>query len=102
MAFFGHAEMEVDTSNGDKRQSLYTPSPHRDMKRPKSEEPDARMRQPEIETAATEPRANIGDILKDLKDLSDDFSQQQAQTRWLLWQTAEKQRQEASRASFPY
>ena len=88
--------MEVDTSNGEKRQSLYTPSPHRDMKRPKSEEPDARMRQPEIETAATEPRANIGDILKDLKDLSDDFSQQQAQTRWLLWQTAEKQRQEAS------
>ena len=54
------------------------------------------MRQPEIETAATEPRANIGDILKDLKDLSDYFSQQQAQTRWPLWQTAEKQRQEAS------
>ena len=36
----------------------------------------------------------IRDLLNDIKDLSDDLSQQQSQVRWLLTQTAEKQRQE--------
>ena len=32
--------------------------------------------------------------LHDLKDLADDSTQQQLQVRWLLWHTAETQRQE--------
>lgn len=86
----------METEIEGKRQSLYSPSPYRDSKRTKSEEREP-MRQPDLGIAGTPTSTtSIGDVLKDLKDLSDDFSQQQAQTRWLLWQTADKQRQEAA------
>lgn len=76
---------------------LYTPSPYRDAKRSKSEEHDDRKDAPRAEPDV-QPRSlsHIGDQLAALKDLSDDFCQQQAQVRWILWQTAKRQRQEAS------
>ena len=76
-----------------KRQSLYTPSPFREAKRSKSEEQEAEGQVPVVPPRAL---SYIGDQLADLKDLSDDFNSQQSQVRWLLWQTAERQRQEAS------
>eukprot|EP00435_Cladocopium_sp_Y103_P008911 s4002_g2.t1 len=92
-----NAKMEEDPPDPSKGQSLYSPSPFRDAKRSKSEEKNDRIDGP-IAEPNVQPRSlnYIGDQLADLKDLSDDFCRQQSQVRWLLWQTAEKQRQEAS------
>ena len=81
--------MEVDQP---KRHSMYTPPPGRETKRTKSEEA---MRQPDFDEELVQSKT-MGDIMTDLQSLSDDFSQQESQVRYLLWQTAERQRQEAS------
>ena len=81
----------TDTLDG-KRQSLYTPSPHGDHKRSKPEEPD--LDQPNFSPAGE--AIQIRDLMNDIRDLSDDVCQQQSQTRWLLHQTAETQRQESA------
>ena len=78
-----------------KRQSLYTPPPGRDTKRSKSEE-SMRQHNLDEELLQDSPSKQIGDVLHDLKDMTDDFNQQQAQVRFLIWQCAERQRQEAS------
>ena len=52
---FWHCVMEIDASIGDKRQSLYTPS-SRDIKRRKSEEPEARMRPTDPTPAKAKPK----------------------------------------------
>ena len=85
--------MEEDSQY--KRQSLYTPPPGRESKRSKSEE-SVRQRNLEDELIRDSPPRDIGDLLQDLKDMTDDFNQQQAQVRFLIWQCAERQRQEAS------
>lgn len=91
------ASGEMETGGTEvKRQSMYTPSPHRDPKRPKSEERES-MRQPDLGTNKRDATvSSIGDVLQDLRELSHDFSQQQSQTRWLIMQTADRQRQEAA------
>ena len=79
-----------------KRESLYAPSPHRDSKRPKSEERES-TRQSDLGTDRMDAKAtSIGDVLQYLRELSHDFIQQQSQTRWLIMQTADRQRQEAA------
>ncbi|CAJ1437441.1 unnamed protein product [Effrenium voratum] len=83
------AAMEVDQP---KRHSMYTPPPGRETKRTKSEEA---MHQPHFDEELVQSKT-MGDIMTDLQSLSDDFSQQESQVRYLLWQTAERQRQEAS------
>ena len=50
--------------------------------------------QPDFER--DEASTSVRDLMRDLADLSCDFSRQQSQVRWLLSQTAEKQRQECS------
>ncbi|CAE7297058.1 unnamed protein product [Symbiodinium natans] len=55
-----------------------------------------RQRNLDEELLQDSPSKRIGDVLHDLKDMTDDFNQQQAQVRFLIWQCAERQRQEAS------
>ena len=85
----------METDAGPKRQSLYTPPKGREPKRSKSED-SMHQRSLDDELVAERSSLQIGDVLSDLKDLCDDFNQQQAQVRFLIWQCAEHQRQEAS------
>ena len=89
-------DMDEEAANS-KRQSLYTPPPGRDTKRSKSEEQEEPCRLGfDAEMIPDRPTRQIGEILSDLRDMTDDLNQHQAQVRFLLWQCAEKQRQEAS------
>ena len=82
----------TDGSEG-KKQSMYTPSPHRDTKRSKSEEVE--LEQPNFSSMGE--ATQIRDLLNDINDLSDDLSQQQSQVRCL----SHKQRRNSARSAPP-
>ena len=86
--------MELDGGFDGKRQSLYSPSPNKPTKRTKSEERDDT--DSANATSSDQYGKKIGDIMEDLRELSDDLTQQQSQVRWLIHNTAERQRQECS------